>query len=400
MTLDTDVLVIGAGPAGTSAARACAVAGLRVTLVDRARFPRDKTCGDALMPDALRALRSMGVASAVAQYAFPVRELRVFPPVGPAVRLAGEFQCVPRLTLDDTLLRAAADAGVERVTGARARAPIDAGGVVHGATFIDEQGHERAIHAKTTVLATGAEPSMLEAFGMGRRVRSNAVALRRYYEVDPVFARAIDYLAISYDAQVCPGYGWIFPGPDLVFNVGVGWFAQSPPGTRGSLHTLFDRFLQSFPLARRLMDASRPLAPPRGAQVRTSLTGAHFARPGLLVAGEAAGSTYAASGEGIGKAMETGFLAAEVIVDGHRMSRSAQDIASRYARELRDRFALRFAAYDVAQQWSSRPWMLNVLSWRANRGTFVRRQLEALIAETGDPRTLFSPIGLIRAMLL
>ena len=82
MAHDTEVLVVGAGPAGACAARACAAAGINVMMVDRARFQRDKVCGDALIPDALAVLRRVGLDSTVAPYARSIGELRIFPQLG------------------------------------------------------------------------------------------------------------------------------------------------------------------------------------------------------------------------------------------------------------------------------------------------------------------------------
>jgi geranylgeranyl reductase family protein len=398
MTRATDVLVIGAGPAGASAAHACATAGLDVTVVDRSPFPRDKVCGDALIPDALRALRVMGLGEAVAGQAYPVRELRLFPPEGPAVRLAGEFQCVPRVTLDQLLIDAAVDAGATFLPGVQAHGPLVEDGVVCGARVRDGA-REVPMRARYTLLATGADPAMLGAFGVGDLVRANAVAVRSYLAVDADVAKEVDYLTISYDAQICPGYGWIFPGPGGIFNVGVGWFLGTAQRGADGLRALLDTFLRSFPLARRLLVTARLRPSVRGAQIRTSLRGARFGRPGLLVVGEAAGSTYAATGEGIGKAMEIGRLGAELVGEHLRANRSPDTLSGRYEQEVRRRYARRFAAYEIAQRWSSRPWLVNLLARRANRGAFVRRQLEELIAETGDPRDLFSARGLLKALV-
>ena len=109
------------------------------------------------------------------------------------------------------------------------------------------------------------------------------------------------------------GYGWIFPGPNSVFNIGVGlldsreaeaW--QAPwRQRRPNLRRMFDEFLQVDPLAARLMREGEVLSELKGAPMRCDLTGAAWSRPGLLVTGEAAGATYSFTGEGIGKAMET-----------------------------------------------------------------------------------------------
>ena len=92
-----DALVIGAGPAGAAAAWALARAGHDVALIDREVFPRDKTCGDGLIPDSLEALDEMGLREATLRDAFRPPALHLVAPSGEAVRLAGEFLCLPRI---------------------------------------------------------------------------------------------------------------------------------------------------------------------------------------------------------------------------------------------------------------------------------------------------------------
>jgi flavin-dependent dehydrogenase len=147
------------------------------------------------------------------------------------------------------------------------------------------------------------------------------------------------------------------------------------------------------------------MTPLRGAPLRTGLTGARLSRPGLLVVGEAAGLTYSVSGEGIGKAMESGIMAAEVIDEAWRAADSrgsreqaADALAARYAERLRHRLARRFEAYSLAQRWVAHPRLLNFLAWRANRGTYVMRQIEDLVNERVDPRAILSVGGILRSV--
>jgi flavin-dependent dehydrogenase len=136
----------------------------------------------------------------------------------------------------------------------------------------------------------------------------------------------------------------------------------------------------------------------RGAPLRTGLAGARFGRPGLLALGEAAAMTYPATGEGIGKAMESGLLAARLVQDVAGGSRSADGLHDVYESEFRQRFGPRYSGYGVAEAWSARPWLLNLLIRRAASGSFVRGQLESLVAEQGHPRDLFSAKGLVTAV--
>ncbi len=102
-SLETDVLIIGAGPAGSSAASLLAVKGINVTLIDQSNFPRGKTCGGGLVTDSLQALRRLGLLENVIQSALPIRELIIFSPNRSEISLQGDFASLSRYLLDDIL---------------------------------------------------------------------------------------------------------------------------------------------------------------------------------------------------------------------------------------------------------------------------------------------------------
>jgi len=392
-----DALVIGAGPAGAAAAWALARAGCHVALVDREAFPRDKMCGDGLIPDSLGALDTMGLRDAVAREAIAPPALHIVAPGGQSVGLKGEFLCLPRLRLDAVLVEAAVNAGAGLLPPMSALHPIEEDGHVRGARFRTGAG-ECEVRARFTLLATGANATVMKAFRLSTPLKPNAVAGRAYYKVPRSVAERHPQLAIVYDRSLCPGYGWIFPGPGYRYNVGVGFFADGRVETP-SLRELWARFTTRFEPAADLVARSEPLTEFRGAPLRVGLQDAPLGRPGLLVLGDAAAMTYPATGEGIGKAMESGLLGAHLIADGLARGRRAESVHQAYDSEFRRQFAPRYRAYWTAQEWSSRPWLLNLLTSRANAGRFVRRELEALIAETGNPRRLFSVGGIIRSVL-
>lgn len=393
-----DVLVIGAGPAGSAAACALARAGARVVVADQAVFPRDKVCGDALVPDALTALSRLGLKAPVAARMKRMQGIRVYVPDGSHVSLEAELGCLPRTVLDEILLQAAASAGAELMMPARAVAPIRDGGAVGGAVFVGGGGQRVEVRARTTVLATGAAARPLQLFGVCTRSEASATAARCYYRVPESVARSLDFLCISYDRSICPGYGWLFPGPAGVFNVGVGYFYDSPRRPdQTNLRLLFDRFLQTFPLARELAAVSTPITSLRGSPLRTGLRGAALSADGVLVVGEAAGLTYPFSGEGIGKALESGMLAAAVISE--TASAPPAVVAEAYAARLRASYDARFRAYKVVQDWLARPWVANFIAQRARANPRLNRALEGVLTERLDPRAVFSPAGLIRGLL-
>lgn len=395
---EADVAVVGAGPAGSVAALVLARAGFDVLLIDRATFPREKTCGDGLMPDALDALRALGLAERVLARARRLRALRIYSPNGTAVDVNGEFAVVPRERLDACLCDAAVEAGVRFLGPVRIVAPIEEGDRVAGAIGETKDGLNLAVHARITVLATGAGSGPLMAFGVCDHSPASATAVRFYLTLDAGRSFDLDSLCISYDRAICPGYGWVFPGPDGSFNIGVGYFAGAAIETN-NVRALMTRFLENFPVARELMRIGGTSSPLRGAPLRTGLTGSRPSRPGLLVAGEAVGLTYPISGEGIGKAIESGVVAAEVIHRGLRAGDSAQAIAATYGATLEAKFLRRFQAYANAQRWVEHARLLDFLAWRANRGTYVRRQIEGLVNETTEPSAILSIGGILRSLL-
>jgi geranylgeranyl reductase family protein len=399
--IDTEVLVIGAGPAGSTAARVLAAGGLRVVFVDRHAFPRDKVCGDALIPDALKALNELGLRERVLQAAHVSRSVRVYAPDGRFMTLDGQCACLPRAELDDLLRRGAVEAGATFLAPVRAVAPLEGGGVVRGAVLEDARSRTNVeVRAAVTILASGAAADVLARFGMCLRTRPSATAARLYVQADPDTAAAYDYLTISYDAAICPGYGWIFPGPRHTFNVGIGYVYDGPAPAERNIRRLLDRFVTAFPPAAELTGRALSVVPLKGAPLRTGMAGARTARPGLLVAGEAAGLTYSFTGEGIGKALQSGINAARAIQSARGFGDDdLRAIASSYAQRLTTEFAHRFCAYERLQGLLARPWAVNLLVHRANAGSYVRAQLEALLNETGPADGLVTVRGLIRALL-
>jgi geranylgeranyl reductase family protein len=398
--VSADVLVLGAGPAGSAAASTIARSGLSVALVDRFESPREKVCGDALIPDALNALRLLGLEQPVKAEARCLDGVKVYAPNGASVFLRGQCASLPRRRLDQLLRENAIQAGAAFFAPYQLKGPCGSSQIIGAIVQNSVSGEELKISAPLTILATGAATEAMNLFGVACRRDPSAVALRAYFEVPPAISDRFDHLCISYDRLIAPGYGWIFPGPNDTFNVGVGRFcdfrAQSPSQ---SLTRLWEAFVERFEPARELVSSSRQASPLKGAPLRTSMTGSQLSKPGLLVIGEAAGMTYPFSGEGIGKAMASGIIAGEVIAKFRDEERPLAETGPVYKERLTHEFRSRFEAYESAQRWLSSSTFSNFLTWRANAGSFVRGQLEGLFNETCDPRTLFSVRGMMRSLL-
>lgn len=399
-----EVLVVGAGPAGSACARWLARAGVDVVLVDQHAFPRDKVCGDALIPDAHRALRRLGVLDEVMALAQPSQHVGCVGPSGGRVDVPGTLAVMPRRVLDQVLCRAAVDGGARLLAPARFEAPLEEGGQVVGARLKLADGvHE--LRARWVVLATGAVPQALIAAGMCERRTPSGIALRGYLR-NPAMAERMKALDVVWHRKLRPGYGWIFPGPDAVFNIGVG-VACSHKQTRDgraamqdvNLREVFDAFTRFYAPARELLAGGAwlgdPANPLKGAPLRCTLQGARFSRPGLLVTGEAAGSTYSFTGEGIGKAMETGLLAAEALLEGHRGAIDEPAVRAAYDASLQA-LKPRFDLYEKANRVNAHPWLADLVIWRGRKSPRVLRRMAGVLDETSNPGNMVSLKGLHR----
>ncbi|WP_310740981.1 NAD(P)/FAD-dependent oxidoreductase [Ideonella benzenivorans] len=395
-----DVLVVGAGPAGSACAQMLARAGQQVCLVDQQAFPREKVCGDGLIPDAHAALARLGVAQAVAARAHPVPRVACIGPRGGRVEVPARLAVLPRRELDQILLEAAVAAGADFQAPWRFEGLLsDALGRTQGATL--RQGaavHE--ISARWVVLATGAVPQALLAAGLCRRRVPSGVAMRGYVR-HPAMAARLQAMEVVWHRSLRPGYGWIFPGPDGVFNIGVG-IAHSHStlgdgrGTKQevNLRAVFEAFCRHHPTARALVDGGEWVGDLKGAPLRFTLEGAHWSAPGVLVTGEAAGSTYSFTGEGIGKALETGMLAADAL-----LSEAADDaVRLRYEASL-SALKPRFDLYEKANRINAHPWIADLVIWRAQRSEGLRRRMSGMLEETASPGDLASARGLLKLML-
>jgi menaquinone-9 beta-reductase len=347
--------VVGAGPGGSAAAYHLAHHGVDVLMVDRAVFPREKVCGDGLTPRGVAALQRMDVDTDEAGF-FRVNSLRAYGLNGvvasvewpklrrfPAVGL-----CRTRFEFDDLLARQAVKAGARFLQGTEATAPITDGGWVSGAV-LKENGDTMEARARFVIAADGASSRLGAQVGVVRdATRPLGIAARRYYRIPrpqvDIFEVFMNLPDPRTGGLMC-GYGWIFPLGDGVVNVGAGILNSYPGFKETSARKVMELFLTMLPPEWGI-DDEHAIGPLLSGPIPMGMNRRPPAVPGMLLVGDAGGVTNPFNGEGIAYAMETGELAAQVIVDA--LTRGRPGVAQMYPILLRQRYG---KYYFLGRHW-------------------------------------------------
>jgi geranylgeranyl reductase family protein len=342
MKNDYDVIVVGGGPAGATAALRAARLGLRALLVDKQRFPRDKVCGDAVARKALHYLRELGLLERVlAEPHEPIGAVVLGAPGGASVRVDlaekprhGGPSVTPyivcRRELFDGVLFEAVRHEADVLEGHAVTGLVTGNGLVRGVVC-----NNKRFTAGVVIGADGFNSVVARGLGTYRYDR------RRWYVATRAYYRGLNCAPNT--AEVCfttdtlPGFLWIFPCGGGVANAGLGMVQQDIKQRGGSIRRLHDAVLSSPRFSARF-DRAEPIDGIRGWTVPTPEFSRTIHGPGFLLAGDAAGLADPFSGEGIGNAMSSGWIAAGVaaraVESGDFSAASLSDYPRRLWREL------------------------------------------------------------------
>lgn len=353
-----DVLVVGSGPSGASAAYHLSAHGLSVALVEKSSFPREKVCGDGLTPRAVKAVIDMGI-DPLGEGFVRADGLRVY---GRRVTLnmpwptlsdwPGYALVRTRHDFDELLARRAVQAGATLMERTEATTPLMDRGWVAGANLrelSEEEGAEvvatvgagaesggagtapavvarrvprgslpptREVRARFVLAADGASSRFAGQVGVRRDpTRPMGIAARRYYHMArPQIPMLEAWLDLWEGADIMPGYGWIFPLQGDVVNVGAGILNTFKGFKDMSARRTFEIFAKMLPPEWGISEESA-IGPIKSGPLPMGFSRRPLAQPGMLVVGDAAGMVNPFNGEGISYAMETGQMAAELVHD-------------------------------------------------------------------------------------
>lgn len=421
-TREADVIVVGAGPAGSTTAYYLAQAGLNVLLLEKTSFPREKVCGDGLTPRAVKHLINMGVDLSAPGW-IRNKGLRIY---GGGTRLElpwpelashPDFGLVrTRYDFDQILADRAVKAGAHLHQNTNVTGPVvdERTGRITGVTAVQSQGGESnggekqtvTFSAPLVVAADGNSSRLSLAMGLRKREdRPMGVAVRRYYESP---RHEDDYLESwlelwdkdpAGNPVLLPGYGWVFGVGDGTSNVGLGLLNTSKNFQNTDYRQMLKRWTAGMPQEWQFTE-EHAKGPIRGAALPMGFNRQpHYTR-GLLLVGDAGGMINPFNGEGIAYAMESGEFAAGVIVQA--LSRPTAALRERalydYPRILKETYG---GYYTVGRLFVKAIGNPNVMKFATRHGlphpTLMRFTLK-LLANLTDTRDGDAMDRIINAM--
>lgn len=373
--LRTDVCIVGAGPGGCAAALQLAKSGVPSLLVDKAVFPRDKVCGDALSGKVLRTLERLdpGLAATLRADArrLPSWGITFVAPNGRALRVpftrdtgVGEAPgaILPRMAFDDLL--------VERVRRERAIGLIEGRSLT---SFTRTKGGWRitdatgTIEARLVIAADGAHSTFARhVAGLPMEPRHHCAGVRAYYRgvkgLDPQ-----GFIELIFLQELLPGYLWIFPLPEGRANVGLGLRSDVVRRRRVDLKALLQRLLAEHPRLRERFTGATIEGPVQGMGLPLASKRRAISGDGYLLVGDAAHLIDPFTGEGISHAMISGLHAADVAAEALRSG--TVDAASLKAYDARvwKRLGRELAISTRLQQLAGSPRLFDLVVGRATR---------------------------------
>lgn len=382
-----DVLVVGAGPSGSAVAIKLANSGLAVALLDKARFPRDKTCGDALSVDVINqlAILSEDLAAEFAKMDNRVESfgVKIFSPDHNHINIPyihkGSKSCgfiTPRLSFDNLLFQH---------TKTYSNITTFENCTVSSVTVKNEKVIVQSSHGIFTgqviVGADGAHSIVSKSLGDSKVEKKHySAGLRVYYE-NVTHLHEENFIELHFFPELLPGYLWVFPMAGNKANVGLGMPSSEVAKRRLNLKVLLTNLITTHPDLRERFKQARPLETIKGyglplGSKKRNLSGERF-----LLTGDAASLIDPFSGEGIANAIRSGRIAAEHILTCFEKNNFSADFNKAYDKEIYRRMWNELRISRTLQKLVRYPRLSNYLVKKANQNKHLQEFLIQTLAD-------------------
>jgi menaquinone-9 beta-reductase len=405
MAEEFDVIIIGAGPSGSSAAIFLSKAGRSVLLLDRAKFPREKVCGDGISGSSVGILKEMGLLEGVRGIEHAdMYGVTFSSPNGTVVHIPAKradgippgFVC-RREVFDDFLFQKAKSLCARTIEGFVAEDFVRESGNVCGVRG-SKDGSAVEFRSRVVVCADGAAGMTARKLGLNNASDEHQFAgIRAYY--DNVEGMA-DRIEIHFVKDALPGYFWIFPLPGKKANVGLCMLVSDMKKRKANLQSILKGILEANPVFKsRFQNAKRATA------VRSWLLPVNTRKPkaagnGYVLVGDSASLIDPFMGEGIGNALTSGKLAAKAISQAFAENDFSEKSLSRYDAELDRAISRQVSLNYKLQRMATSALLADFIIGRAKKSKYVQAAITDSLLDAGDYARLTDPLFPIKALFL
>lgn len=392
-----DVIIVGGGPAGASCALALSRSGLKVCVVDKATFPRDKVCGDALSADVVKQLpmlsENLARDFAARETRTPSHGVRLYAPNRTSVELSfitnsggSKGYVWPRLDFDNLLF-----SHMKEEAGCDVREGVTINDLSATPDQVELTTNSGILRARMVVGADGANSVVARLTGNKAIDRGHhSAGLRVYYEGVTGFDER-NLIELHFFKKILPGYLWVFPMQGGRANVGIGMLSSVVARKRVNLRRTLDDLLANDPVLRDRFVNARPLEQVRGHGLPLGSVSRQLSGDRFLLIGDAASLIDPFTGEGVGNAIRSGRVAAEHIVECFRVGNYSAQFNRAYDREIYRRMGKEFRISHGLQRLCRMPWLFNLVVSKARNNPYWHEFLCNALADINVKMRFISP---------
>ncbi len=399
-----DAIVVGAGPSGASCASLLAARGCKVLLMDKASFPREKTCGDAVGGKALNVLCELGLEGQIGEKGFarncgvvfssPAGDEVEIPLLADGKKMSGGFVC-KRKEFDNILFQHAKKK-CETLEGAEAVDLVLDRGRVAGVVARMKNGKRASFLSKLVVGADGVSSLVARKTGCADYDPAHMCsAVRGYYKGVGGLRGNIE---VHFLKECMPGYFWIFPLSSNEANVGVGMILSDIRARKLNLERVLEACLKNPKFSRRFSQA-RLDGGISGWALPLASAKRRCAGNGFVLLGDAASLIDPFSGEGVGNGMKSAKIAADALGSRLLAGEVSEADCLEYERALWKEIGTDVASSYRLQKLGRHEWLLNLIISKARRSQWVRNELAGMIASREAKKKAADPLFYLRILL-
>jgi len=403
-----DVLIVGAGPAGSTCAMFLAKKGVKVLLLDRASFPRDKTCGDAISGKSARVLKELGLDKDLEKRDHAkIYGVLLSSPNGSMVEIPIPKQadgkarygyCARRMVYDNFLFENAKKA-VDAIEKFNVTDIIAENDHVVGVKGIDlHSNEEREYRTKMVVGADGAHSILAKKLKVDEVDDAHYVsAIRAYYKGVEGMKGMIE---IHFVEDLMPGYFWIFPLENGLANVGVGMLFKDLKKKKISLKNSMFKAIENNSLFKERFKNAKLEGEVKGWTLPLGSKHRKLTFNGCVLLGDAASLIDPFTGEGVGNAMTSGQIASEVIADAIKQNNFSTEFLAAYEQRLWAKLDPELKTSYRLQRMGSNKFLLNFVMGKAAKKEKIREVISHTLVEEVPLKNIVSHLGLLKLLFM